>query len=67
MIGWLIRILLVLAGFITSIFVARDELHFEIVQMVVAVLLFTLFIMIIAFWPMLKKGFMRRIKKDKHE
>lgn len=55
MLGWFIRILLVIAGFIASIFVARNALNFDIVQMVVAVILFTLAIAIIAFWPMLFK------------
>lgn len=50
MLGWILRILLVVAGSISSWFVARDALNFTIIQMVVAVILFTLAVMIIAFW-----------------
>lgn len=55
MIGWLSRILLVVSGFIASLFVARDALNFGLVQMTIAVLLFTLFVAFLAFWPMLKE------------
>ena len=60
MIGWLIRILLVVSGFITSIFISRDELKFGVLQMVVAVLLFTFIVIIIAFWPTVKSWFRRK-------
>lgn len=50
MLAWLIRILLVAAGFITSWFVATDSLNYSTIQMLIAVLLFTLIIIIIAFW-----------------
>lgn len=62
MIGWIARALLVLAGFITSLFVTRDELNFTIIQMVVAVSLFTLAIAIAVFWPMLM-GWVKRRRK----
>jgi len=62
MIGWVARLLLVIAGYIASYFVARDALHFDIVQMVVAMLLFTIFVFIIAFWPTVK-GWIKRIIK----
>lgn len=55
MINWLVRGLLVLAGFITSLFVAREELNFPIIQMVVAISLFTLVVIIIAFWSYFRK------------
>lgn len=57
MVGWLVRILMILAGAITGLFVARDSLHFQAWQMVVAVVLFALMITVIAFWPNLKKLF----------
>lgn len=63
MIGWIVRLLLVLAGFITSLFVARDALNFNAIQMVVAVLLFTATVAIIAFWPFLKNLFNYLSKK----
>jgi hypothetical protein len=62
MLGWIVRILLFFAGLITSFFVARDALNYDIVQMVVALLLFTVIIAIVAFWPMLKKWFSHIMK-----
>ena len=59
MIGWLVRILLVIAGFITSFFVSRDALKFGVIQMVITVLLFTLMVIVIAFWPNVKAWFKR--------
>jgi hypothetical protein len=66
MLGWAVRLLFVLAGAITSIFVARDALNFSIIQMVVAVLLFTGLVIVLVFWPMLKSWFKRTISKNKH-
>lgn len=54
MFGWIARLLMVVSGVIASWFVARNELHFDVVQMVVAVILFTLIVFIFAFWPMIK-------------
>ncbi len=62
MIAWLVRFLMVIAGAILSLFVAREELNFETLQMVIAVVLFTLIITILAFWPALKNLFSRRKK-----
>ena len=61
MIEWIARILLVVAGSITSWFVARDALEFDIIQMVVAVLLFTIIVFILAFGPV----WFKRIKKTR--
>ena len=55
MLSWLLRLLFVIAGFIASIFVARDALNFDIIQMVIAVVLMTLIVIIFAFWPEIKK------------
>jgi hypothetical protein len=63
MIGWIARVLLVFAGFITSFFVTRDSLHFSIIQMVVAVFLFTLVVAVAVFWPMLQNWF-KQTKKS---
>ncbi|QMT60274.1 MULTISPECIES: hypothetical protein [unclassified Legionella] len=57
MFQFFIRLLLVISGSIASWFVAHDELRFPIVQMVISVILFTLIIAIIAFWPELKNWF----------
>ena len=60
MLEWTVRILLVISGSIGSWFVARDALNFAIVQMVIAVLLFTIMVLIAAFWPNIKKWFKRK-------
>lgn len=51
MVGWTVRFLLLVAGTVTGWFVARDEPNFGVVQMVVALLLLTLAVAVVAFWP----------------
>ena len=63
MLGWIVRILFAMAGGIASWFVARDALKFPIIQMIVAVILYTIIIFIIAFWPTLTAWFKRMRKK----
>lgn len=63
MLGWFARLLLIVAGSITSWFIARDALNFDIIRMVIAVLLFTLVVMIAAFWPTLTNWFKSKKKK----
>ena len=60
MIGWIVRIFLVLAGFITSFFISRDALNFSLLETIVAVFLFTLFVMVLAFWPAITKTFKKK-------
>lgn len=57
MLNWIIRFLFVIAGFIASVFVARDALNFGIIQMIIVVILSTVIVIIIAFWPEIKKWF----------
>ncbi len=54
MLGWIVRLLFVVAGFIASFFVTRDALNFSIVQMTIAVLLFTTLVGIVTFWPAIR-------------
>lgn len=54
MLGWAIRLLFVVAGFIASFFVARDALNFSIVQVMIVVLLFTTLVGILTFWPAIR-------------
>ncbi|WP_454782343.1 hypothetical protein [Legionella sp. WA2022007384] len=61
MIQLFLRLIVVISGSVASWFVAHDELKFPIIQMVVAVILFTLMIMIVAFWPELK-SWVKRIR-----
>lgn len=60
MVQWIVRLLLVISGSIASWFVARDALNFAVVQMVIAVLLFTVVIFIAAFWSTIKNWFIHK-------
>ena len=51
MVGWLARGILLVAGFITSWFIAKDEPIFGGVQMAVGLLLLALIVFVFAFWP----------------
>ncbi len=51
MVGWVARGILLVAGFITSWFIAKDEPTFGGVQMAVGLLLLALIVFVIAFWP----------------
>lgn len=62
MFGWIARILFAISGGIASFFVAKDALNFPIIQMVVSVILFTLLVFTLAFWPNLKAWY-KRVKK----
>jgi len=43
--------LLIVAGLVTGWFVAKDATKFGVIQMMIALLLLTLIIAVIAFWP----------------
>jgi formate hydrogenlyase subunit 3/multisubunit Na+/H+ antiporter MnhD subunit len=51
MVSWLARGILLLSGFITSWFIAKDEPTFGGFQMAVGLLLLALIVFVIAFWP----------------
>jgi hypothetical protein len=51
MIGWVVRLLMIAAGVVTSWFVAKDAVNFGVVQMMVTLLLLTLIVAVVAFWP----------------
>jgi hypothetical protein len=51
MFGWLVRVLLIVAGAITGWFVARDATNFGVLQMFVMLTLITVAIGALAFWP----------------
>ena len=51
MLNWIVRGLLVVAGIVTGIFIAEDAPNFGVIQMMVALLLLTLIVAAIAFWP----------------
>ncbi|MET0531868.1 MAG: hypothetical protein ABW003_26650 [Microvirga sp.] len=51
MLGWIVRGLMVGAGVITGIFVAKDAPLYGFVQTILAIGLLTLIVAIAAFWP----------------
>jgi len=51
MVAWIARGLLVAAGSVTSWFVANDAPNFGLVQIAVGLLLLSLVVSVIAFWP----------------
>ncbi|HEV2564437.1 MAG TPA: hypothetical protein VGU19_05075 [Microvirga sp.] len=51
MISWTVRILMLAAGVVTSWFVAKDAPIFGVAQMMVALLLLTFIVAVVAFWP----------------
>ena len=51
MIGWIVRGLLAASGIVAGWFVTRDAPNFGVVQMMVALLLLTFVVAVIAFWP----------------
>jgi hypothetical protein len=63
MLNLLARILLLMAGSITSFFIADDALNYKIIQMAIAVLLFTLLILIAAFWHNIQAFFKKMFQK----
>ena len=48
MIGWAVRLLLVAAGAVAALFVARDAENFTLVQGMVAVALFAALVLVVA-------------------
>ena len=61
MLGWLVRGLLITAGFIASWFVANDAPQFVLLQMAIAVMLVVLLVWILAFWPERWTQVLRRV------
>ena len=49
--AWIVRGILIAAGFVVSWFVAKDTLQFSILQMVVSLLFLALVVVVLAFWP----------------
>lgn len=64
MFGWIVRIVMALAGIITGWFVAREAANFGLFQMVVAILLVVFFVAAAAFWPSLAGLFRNRRKPE---
>jgi hypothetical protein len=66
MFNWVVRIVMLLAGMITSWFVAREANNFSVIQGVVAMLLIAFFVLAAAYWPSIVQFFRdRRSSGDK--
>jgi uncharacterized membrane protein YoaK (UPF0700 family) len=48
---WPVRILLIVAGSIAGLMVAKDAPNFGLVQVMVAMMLVVLIVFVLAFWP----------------
>lgn len=51
MISWLVRLLLVASGAVAQWFVTADSPNFGLVQWAVALMLLTLIVFVVAYWP----------------
>jgi uncharacterized membrane protein YeaQ/YmgE (transglycosylase-associated protein family) len=49
--GWIVRGLLIVAGFVASWFVAKDAPQFGLMQVAVGLVLMVLVVAVLAFWP----------------
>jgi hypothetical protein len=67
MVSWIVRILMLVAGTVTSWFVAKDAPNFSVVQMAVALLLLTLTVAVIAFWPSRWTIALNRLQKSRRQ
>ena len=62
MLGWIVRIVMIVAGVVTGLFVAKDAPLFGVLQTMVTLLLIALVVAALAFWPKgwpFKRGRMR--------
>jgi len=65
MFGWIVRVLLIAAGVVTSWFVARDAAVFGVAQVMMALVLITAIVAILAFWPSQWTITMNRFRKSR--
>jgi hypothetical protein len=62
MVAWLTRVFLTLGGGAASWFVAEDAPNYSVIQGVAAMLLLTLTVAVLAFWPRRWSAFIKRIQ-----
>jgi len=63
--GWVVRGLLIVAGFLASWFVAKDAPQFGLMQMAVSLLLLVLVLWVLAFWPERWTHMLNRVDKPR--
>jgi hypothetical protein len=65
MFGWIVRLFLIVVGFVASLFVARDAPQFGLVQMVVGLFFAVLVVAVLAFWPERWTHILNRLRKPR--
>ena len=65
MIGWFVRVLLIVGGFVASWLVAKDSPQFGVMQMAVAILLVVVVVAVLAFWPERWTHILSRLHKSR--
>jgi formate hydrogenlyase subunit 3/multisubunit Na+/H+ antiporter MnhD subunit len=63
MIAWLVRGLLIVAGFVASWLVTKDSPQFGIMEMAVATLLLIIIVAVLALWPERWTHILNRLRK----
>jgi hypothetical protein len=63
MLSWIFRGFLIVVGFVTSWFVAKDAPQFGVMQMAVALILLVLVVAVLAFWPERWTHILNRVHK----
>jgi uncharacterized membrane protein YphA (DoxX/SURF4 family) len=51
MLSWIVRLLMIVAGFVTSWFIAKDAPIFGVAQVMMTLVLIALIVAVVAFWP----------------
>ena len=51
MLSWIVRLLMIVAGFVTSWFIAKDAPIFGVAQAMMTLVLIALIVAVVAFWP----------------
>jgi fucose permease len=65
MIGWFVRVLLIVGGFVASWLVAKDSPQFGVMQMAAATLIFVVIVAVLAFWPERWTHILSRLHKSR--
>ena len=65
MVGWIVRGLLIVVGFVASWFVAKDAPQLGLVQMVIGLFLVVLVVAVLAFWPERWTHILNRVHKPR--
>ena len=64
MLSWFVRILLIAAGSLVELFVARDSPNFSTIQTVTTLLLVVLIVYVLGYWPSRWTDRINRIGKN---